>query len=133
MPTTKTLKIQRSQGPPTLKKKYREMTPQQQSQYLFERSLWRREHLKGEYAKLRKMILSIRKRYSFNQLQLAQALGVSLSSVKRWEYGWGYHPRPETMTKLIEFTGGTNGKRSTPFQRNRRPGNGQDHPDQHQE
>jgi DNA-binding XRE family transcriptional regulator len=87
-------------APPSPKKSWRKLSPLQQSRLLAGRALWRKRKFKEKYRKIADLVRSVRSSMGMNHSQFAEELGVSLSSVKRWEYCSGREPKIETMNKI---------------------------------
>lgn len=77
------------------------------------RALWRRKNQKGKYRRVGRMIAKIRERMGMTPEQFAGKLEVSIITLRRWERGYGYSPRPDLMDQIKKLGRKENVKRRT--------------------
>ena len=89
-----------SRSLPKPPKPWRQMTPIEQSRFKDIRALWRRKNLAAKYKRIGNFIVKVLVRLGMTPAQFANKLEVSLITVRRWERGYGYSPRPDIMQQI---------------------------------
>jgi DNA-binding transcriptional regulator YiaG len=76
------------------------MTALEQSRFKDVRALWRRKNQGSKYKRIGRLIVKIRESLEMTPAEFAAKLEVSLITLRRWERGYGYSPRPELMDEI---------------------------------
>jgi DNA-binding transcriptional regulator YiaG len=92
-----------SRSIPKPNKPWRQMSKLERSRLKDVRALWRRTHQARKYKKVAAFILKVREKLGLTPAEFAAKLDVSIISVRRWERGYGYSPRPDIMEQIKQL------------------------------
>jgi DNA-binding transcriptional regulator YiaG len=81
-------------------KPWRQMSKLERSRFKDVRALWRRKNQSKKYQRIAAFVIKVRTKLGLTPAQFAEKLEVSIISVRRWERGYGYSPRPDLMDQI---------------------------------
>ncbi len=85
---------------PRPKKSWITISARQAGRLKMARALWRRRHQARKYRKLSRWVRALRKTMNVNQKAFAEAVGVSIITIRRLELGSGHLPSSRAMERL---------------------------------
>jgi DNA-binding transcriptional regulator YiaG len=99
-----------SRSIPKPDKPWRQMSKLERSRLKDVRAMWRRKNESKKYKRLASFIIKVRNKLKMTPAQFADKLEVSIISLRRWERGYGYSPRPDLMDQIKKLGRNNNGK-----------------------
>jgi DNA-binding transcriptional regulator YiaG len=102
-----------SRSLPKPDKPWRQMTALERSRFKDIRALWRRRNQKSKYKRIGAMIRRIREKLEMTPAEFSGKLEVSIITLRRWERGYGYCPRPDLMEQIKKLGKVRNGNTRT--------------------